>query len=159
MTPTSTTVLTPWAVHTALAYRPVIRLVSEIADHGAIPHHALASTLSDLSRTQIRRAVRRADSLHVLRRTPTGLVLSPAGEELADIYEAVARWARRHDHPAAFCDFADRVHHALDLLTDEPRPLDGPALADLDAAERMLTDWIAHHAQSVLTGGSSEGRA
>ncbi|NYV73308.1 regulator [Streptomyces sp. UH6] len=159
MTPTSTTALTPWAVHTALAYRPVIRLVSEIADHGAIPHYALISTLSDLSRTQIRRAVRRADSLHLLRRTPTSSALSPAGEELADVYEAVARWARRHNYPAPVWDFADRVHLALDLLIAEPRPIVGYAFAGHNAAERMLTDWIAHHAQSMVPGGPSEGRA
>ncbi|MEU3553348.1 regulator [Streptomyces fragilis] len=156
MTPSTT--LTPQAVHMALAYRPVIRLVSEIADHGAIPHHALGSTLSDLSRTQLRRAVHRADSLCLLQRTPTGRALSPAGEELADVYEATARWARRHNYPAAFCDFADRVHHALTLLTTDARPSDGPAPTDTDGPTRLLTDWLTRHTPNVSADLSREGR-
>lgn len=154
MTTTSITPLAPQAVDTALAYRPLIRLVSEIADHGAIPYHALRSTLSDLSSTQLRRAVRRADSLRLLQRTPAGRSLSPAGEELADVYEALARWARRHNYPAAFCDFADRVHHTLTLLTT-----DDSALGDLDGPARLLADWLTRHAPNASAYFPREGRA
>jgi hypothetical protein len=135
----------------ALAYGPLIRLITEIADHGAIPHQALGSILSNLSRPQLRRAVHRADSLRLLRRTPAGHSLSPAGEELADVYEAAARWARRHNYPAAFCDFADRVHHALALLTS-----DDPALPGQEGPARLLADWLTRHAP---VNSPREGRA
>ncbi|MGW4345300.1 regulator [Streptomyces sp. NPDC004690] len=140
---------------TLLSSPALIRLITEIDDHGAIPTRRLAATLCDLSPHQLRRATDAARAHGLVRTAPGGLDLTEAGLELADLYDATARWARRHDYPARVCDFTARIRHTLDLLH---RPLDGPrstaskqspgveAAADLHRPRVLLAQWLtAHH--------------
>ncbi|MGW5096353.1 regulator [Streptomyces nodosus] len=116
-----TTLFTPAEVRNAvelLASRSLIRLVTEIDDNGAIPPRQLAATLPDLSSHQLRRATETARAHGLVRTVPgAGLELTDSGSELADLYDATARWARRHAYPAPVCEFSSRIRHVLDLLT------------------------------------------
>ncbi|MFP8887595.1 hypothetical protein [Streptomyces mangrovi] len=138
----------PRDIRTALSSAGLIRLVSEIDDHGAIPARGLARTLTDLSVDRIRQAVEQADSLGLLARTPGTVGLSAAGRDLADVYDATARWARRHNHPAAHCDFAGRIHSTFTLLgaptADPPNPKDERE-AELGRIERLMAEWVRNH--------------
>ncbi|MDX3372117.1 hypothetical protein PV387_40100 [Streptomyces sp. ME02-6987-2C] len=135
---------------TALASAGLIRLISEIDDHGAIPVRALARTLTDLSTAQIRQAVTQADALSLLDRSHTGLGLTEAGRDLADLYDHVARWARHHNYPHAVSTFAERIRRVFALLADptttQPGQQDSEADASLHHIQRLLTEWAdAHH--------------
>ncbi|MFF0165412.1 regulator [Streptomyces prasinus] len=145
-----------------LASRSLIRLVTEIDDNGAIPPRRLAGTLPDLSAHQLRSASDTARAHGLVRVAPgASLELTDSGMELADLYDALARWARRHSLPAAVCEFSSRVQHALGLLapsltpenTDRPaplpnvRPISVEAGADLACARTLLTQWLAGNSQ------------
>ncbi|MFK0136661.1 hypothetical protein [Streptomyces murinus] len=103
---------------TVLSSTGLIRLITEIDDNGSIPTRALTRTLTGIPATQRRQALIQARTLGLVRnRHGAGLDLTPAGTELADIYDAMARWARHHSFPAPVCDFTSRVQHTLALLT------------------------------------------
>ncbi|MFC9431582.1 hypothetical protein [Streptomyces sp. NPDC056987] len=127
----------------------LIRLVSEIDDHGAIPERGLARFLGDLSTHQIRQATMLADTLGLLDRTYDGLGLTAAGQSLADVYDATARWARRHNYPAPQSDFAGRIRHTFALLHDPTQAESGSADNGADAGpehvRRLLAEWINAH--------------
>ncbi|MFI5795935.1 hypothetical protein [Streptomyces sp. NPDC051677] len=140
---------------TELSSAGLIRLVSEIDDHGAIPPRALACTLTDLTRDQIRQATEQADALGLLDRSHSGLGLTPAGGDLADLYDATARWARRNNYPAPVCDFAGRIRHTFALLGEpaaNPRPTEGEADAELGRVQRLLAEWIHTHQPPQIRG-------
>lgn len=158
-----TTLFTPAQVRTALdllAARSVVRLVTEIDDNGAIPPRRLAVTLPDLSTHQQRSATAAARTHGLVRTAPgAGLELTDAGTELADLYDALARWARHHAYPTATCDFSSRIRHVLDLLgpyltaqdaEDSPQP-PAPRLlgteADLHRPRALLIEWLARNPQ------------
>jgi DNA-binding HxlR family transcriptional regulator len=161
-----TTLFTPAEVRHAvelLASRSLIRLVTEIDDNGAIPPRRLAGTLPDLSLHQLRRATETAHA-HGLVRTASGvgLELTEQGSELADLYDAVACWARRHAYPAPVCEFSSRVRHVLDLLarslvTERADGLPQRATAarlssaeaegDLVRPRTLLIQWLAGNPQ------------
>ncbi|MEE1797371.1 hypothetical protein PUR57_01480 [Streptomyces sp. JV176] len=132
-----------------LASPGLIRLISEIDDHGAIPERGLARTLGDLSTHQIRQATEHADILGLLDRSYAGLGLTTAGQDLADVYDATARWARRHDYPAPVGDFAGRIRHTFALLhkptPTEPRSADNEADPELAHVRELLTQWGDTH--------------
>ncbi|MFI8308735.1 hypothetical protein ACIF80_36095 [Streptomyces sp. NPDC085927] len=132
-----------------LASAGLIRLVSEIDDHGAIPPRALARTLTDLAPHHIRQAVEQAESLGLLDRSHSGLGLTTAGKDLADFYDHAARWARQHNYPARTCDFTSRIRRTLALLDQpavrEPRLQDGDAAAELRHVHRLLAEWADTH--------------
>ncbi|MEV8071635.1 regulator [Streptomyces sp. A1499] len=145
-----------------LASRPVIRLVTEIDDNGAIPPRRLAGTLPDLSAHQLRSASDTARAHGLVRVAPgAGLELTESGTELADLYDALARWARRHSVPAAVCDFSSRVHHALGLLApsltpenaDRPgplpdvRPIGVEGEGELVCVRMLLIQWLVGNPQ------------
>lgn len=134
---------------TQLSSADLIRLVSEIDDHGAIPPRALDHTFPDLAPQQIRQTIEQADSLGLLHRSGAGLGLTPGGEDLADVYDQAARWARRHNYPAPICDFASRIRHTFALLGEpaaaNPHRTDGEAAAELGRVHRLLTEWIHTH--------------
>ncbi|MFD8351540.1 hypothetical protein ACFV1X_21690 [Streptomyces coelicoflavus] len=135
---------------TALASANLIRLISEIDNHGAIPARALARTLTDLSTAQIRQAVEQADALSLFDRSHTGLGLSTAGRDLADLYDHAARWARRHNYPHRVSTFAERIDRVFALLADPATPQPGrhdrEAATGLSHLQRLLTEWTdAHH--------------
>ncbi|MFD4611982.1 regulator [Streptomyces sp. NPDC058440] len=145
-----------------LASRPLIRLVTEIDDNGAIPPRRLAATLPDLSWHQLRRATETARTHGLVRTVPgAGLELTDSGSELADLYDAAARWARRHAYPAPVCEFSNRVRHVLHLLTpsfaaESTDSLARPSVAGLTSAEAekglarpraLLLQWLAGNPQ------------
>ncbi|MFF3976574.1 regulator [Streptomyces sp. NPDC001828] len=145
-----------------LASRSLIRLVTEIDDNGAIPPRRLAGTLPDLSSHQLHRAAEAARSHGLVRTAPgSGLELTHAGEELADLYDATARWARRHAYPARVSEFSSRIRHVLDLLAPSltPERADGlsprstaglpsdEAEAGLARPRALLLQWLASNPQ------------
>ncbi len=140
---------------TELSSAGLIRLVSEIDDHGAIPVRGLTRTLTDLPTRQIRQAVEQADALGLLTRTPGSLSLSSAGRDLADVYDATARWARRHDYPAALCDFAGRIQHTFALLgtSADAQGSNGEHDADLGRVQRLMAEWVHTHRRTRSTYG------
>ncbi|MBU7598905.1 hypothetical protein JGS22_015095 [Streptomyces sp. P38-E01] len=102
----------------------LIRLITEIDDHGPIPPGALAATLPDLTEHHLRQAHSQACALG-LAHHPHGIGLAPttAGSALADLYHAAARWARRCNRPTPVASFTDRAQYTLDLLLRaEPGP-------------------------------------
>ncbi|WP_329295736.1 regulator [Streptomyces pseudovenezuelae] len=150
-----------------LASRSLIRLVTEIDDNGAIPPRRLAGTLPDLSSNQLRRATETAHAHGLVRVAPgAGLELTESGSELADLYDAAARWARRHAYPAPVCEFSTRIRHVLDLLapslaTERADGLSRPSASRLPSAEAeadlarpraLLIQWLAGNPQ--VTGVS-----
>ncbi|MER5346791.1 regulator [Streptomyces mirabilis] len=145
-----------------LASRSLIRLVTEIDDNGAIPPRRLAGTLPDLSTHQLRSASDTARVHGLVRVAPgAGLELTDAGTGLADLYDGVARWARRHAVPAPVCEFSSRIRHVLDLLApslttgsaDGPSPLSAAPLTsaraetDLAHPRTLLIQWLAGNPQ------------
>ncbi|WP_405986975.1 regulator [Streptomyces sp. NBC_00872] len=160
-----TILFTPDEVRNAvelLASRSLIRLVTEIDDNGAIPPRRLAGTLPDLSSHQLRRATEGARAHGLVWVVPgAGLELTKSGSELADLYDAAARWARRHAYPAPVCEFSSRIRHVLDLLAPSlaTEPADGPsrtsaatlpsaeAEADLARLRARLIQWLTGNPQ------------
>ncbi|SBT91882.1 hypothetical protein GA0115233_103669 [Streptomyces sp. DI166] len=142
-----------------LASRSLIRLVTEIDDNGAIPPRRLAGTLPDLSTHQLRSASDTARTHGLIRvASGAGLELTDSGSELADLYDAMARWARRHAVPAPVCEFSRRIRHVLDLLApslttehgDGLAPLSavtGAGAADLARPRTLLIQWLAANPQ------------
>jgi|GEM_PF-2828290 hypothetical protein len=148
-----------------LASRSLIRLVTEIDDNGAIPPRRLAGTLPDLSTHQLRSASDTARAHGLVRTAPgAGLELTEAGTELADLYDAMARWARRHAYPSPVCDFSSRIRHSLDVLAASivtehadgfPSPNTGnlpsaEADADLARPRALLTQWLTDNPQVTV---------
>ncbi|MGV9645298.1 regulator [Streptomyces sp. NPDC003514] len=146
-----------------LASRSLIRLVTEIDDNGAIPPRRLACTLPDLSTHQLRSASDTARAHGLVRIAPgSGLELTETGTELADLYDATARWARRHAYPAPLCDFSSRIRHSLDVLAASlvtehadgfPRPNAGnlpSAEADLARPCALLMQWLTDNPQVTV---------
>ncbi|MFE1197251.1 hypothetical protein ACFW6E_31555 [Streptomyces olivaceoviridis] len=111
---------------------------------------------------QLRQAVEQARALGLVRHRPgAGLSLTPSGSGLADVYDALARFARRHSLPAPVCDFTSRVQHILSLLAapialasqdanEGGAPL--TAAEDLDEARGLLHQWL--HENPQLTQGA-----
>ncbi|MFJ2509882.1 regulator [Streptomyces griseoviridis] len=145
-----------------LSSRSLIRLLTEIDDNGAIPPRRLAGTLPDLTAHQLRSASDTARAHRLIRVVPgAGLELTDSGMELADLYDAVARWARRHAVPAAVCEFSSRIRYALDLLAPslttgntsrrarlrDARQISAEAQTDLARPRTFLTQWLAGNPQ------------
>ncbi len=135
----------------------LIRLITEIDDNGPIPPRRLAGTLPDLSAHHLRRITHVARVHGLVRVAPgVGLALTEAGSELADFYDATARWARRHAYPTRICDFTSRLQHTLRLLAPtlvaepidgSPRPageglISAEADADLARLRVLLVQWL-----------------
>ncbi|MER5793248.1 regulator [Streptomyces sp. NPDC001980] len=134
-----------------LASRPLVRLVAEIDDNGAISPRRLAGTLPDLSRHQLRSASDTARGHGLIRIAPgTGLELTEAGMELADLYDAMARWARRHAVPAPVCEFSSRIRCVLDLLAPSlTTERADEAEAGLARLRTLLIQWLADNPQAA----------
>lgn len=133
-----------------LASRPLVRLVAEIDDNGAIPPRRMASTLHDLSTHHLRGALETARAHGLLRNVPgAGLELSYAGRQLADLYDAIARWARRHAVPTPLCEFTSRIGCVLELL--EPSLTTGAHVAGADEGlprlRSLLIQWLVDNPQ------------
>ncbi len=102
-------------VTSELSSTAVIRLITEIADTGPIPPRGLARTFPDITPHQIRHATEQAHAFGLVR-AESGLRLTEAGADLAEIYDATARWARRHQYPARSSDFTTRIQRTFALL-------------------------------------------
>ncbi|MGW4204199.1 hypothetical protein [Streptomyces sp. NPDC004726] len=107
-----------------LSHPGLIRLITEIDDHGPVPN-ALGRAFSDLPRHQIRHA---RDTARTLGLIDTGrhagqlvYLLTGRGTDLAELYDEAARWARARDYPARDSSFVTRVRAALDHLTEPAR--------------------------------------
>ncbi|WSQ12926.1 hypothetical protein OG604_37030 [Streptomyces sp. NBC_01231] len=138
-----------------LSSASLIRLVSEIDDHGAIPPRALARTLTDLTAHHLRQATEQADALGLLDRSRTSLGLTTVGQDLADLYDATARWARRHNYPLPLCHFAGRIRHTFALLaepTADSIASDSDAEAELGHVRRLLAEWFHTHQSQQSCG-------
>ncbi|MCB5905879.1 hypothetical protein [Streptomyces pinistramenti] len=143
---------------TVLSRPALIRLVSEIDDNGPVQDRRISGTFADLPRHQVRQALTEGQDLGVLRIAKRAgnphYLLTPAGAELADSYDAMARWARTHHFPDPRSDFLTRTRaccallsrpHVSDVLlqdTTAPATGEGPeavgwaALAEGGLAER-----------------------
>ncbi|MEU3008055.1 regulator [Streptomyces sp. NPDC006863] len=143
----------------------LIRLITEIDDNGPIPPRKLASTLPDLSTHHLRRINHLARVHGLVRAAPgAGLELTTSGVELADFYDAIARWARHHAYPTRVCDFTSRVRHTLSLVESLPsadpaggstrRP--GVELGDTEIGlepsgpRALLLQWLDAHPQIAV---------
>ncbi|WP_275462255.1 hypothetical protein [Streptomyces noursei] len=145
----------------ALSSPGLIRLITEIDDNGPIPQRALARTLPDLATPHLRQSTDLARALNLVRHRPgSGLDLTTSGVELADLYDALARWARRHSYPTPVCDFTRRIQGTLALLDQVlavtegrelriPTMLSAQARAELAGPRDLLEQWLRAHPQTV----------
>ncbi|MFG2978839.1 hypothetical protein ACGFYY_38360 [Streptomyces sp. NPDC048331] len=150
----------------ALSHPGLIRIVSDIDDNGPLQRHLLSRTLTGLTTWQRRQASAVGRALGLLKASTVegipSLVLTPAGEELAEVYDTAARWARTHHHPSDVSDFVTRVQATLALLgSDQPRPGHAQELDydSLDEPRAALTSWIRDHGATLaaqLTGASRD---
>lgn len=162
-----TTSFTPAEARNAIdlmASRSLIRLITEIDDNGAIPPRRLAGTLPDLPSHQLRRALDTARAHGLVRTAPgAGLELTEPGSELADLYDAVARWSRQHAFPEQVCEFSARIRYVLGLVgpsltarhagdlsqRSAARPQGDEGEADLARPRTLVTQWLAGHPQII----------
>ncbi|MET9507711.1 regulator [Streptomyces flavidovirens] len=140
----------------------LIRLITEIDDNGPIPPRRLAATLPDLSSHHLRRTTHVARAHGLVRVAPgIGLALTEAGSELADLYDATARWARHHAYPTRVCDFTTRLQHSLSLLVPalvadrtDGSPHEGTlgieAETDLARPRALLLQWLNANPQVAV---------
>ncbi|GHD79366.1 regulator [Streptomyces goshikiensis] len=140
----------------ALSHPGLVRIVSDIDDHGPLPRHLLSRTLTGLSRQQLRHATAAGRALGLLRTgkhagNPAFVLTSP-GRELADVYDTAARWARTHQYPCDVSDFVTRVQATLALL--------GKPSTDVPPAPRAaLASWVRDHGAALasqLTGTNQD---
>ncbi|UIX34410.1 hypothetical protein [Streptomyces sp. GQFP] len=147
-----------------LSLPALIRLITEIDDNGPIPPRALTRTLTDIHADHLRHSADQARVLGLVHVQPgAGLSLTTAGVELADVYDAMARWARRHERPAPVCDFTGRIQHTLALLAQPPirpshsgprrradvAPANSEADTEFARLRRLLQEWLQDHPQVV----------
>ncbi|MFI1013077.1 hypothetical protein [Streptomyces sp. NPDC020965] len=122
-------------VHTVevLGHPGVVRLVSEIDDHGPVARHMLSRTFPDLRLQQVRDGsvlARTHRLIHSGQQSgQPAYRLTPRGADLADVYDTAARWARAHHHPTRHADFTTRVRATLTLLTQNTAYATEPAQA------------------------------
>ncbi|MFJ4703650.1 regulator [Streptomyces anulatus] len=176
MTTTSFTSANLRAAVDFLSSPALIRLITEIDDNGPIPPRKLANTLPDLSTHHLRRINHLARVHDLVRAAPgVGLELTASGVELADVYDAIARWARHHAYPTHASDFTSRIRHTLGLVESlsETDPVGGSArqpgvkLVDAEPGfepsgpRALLLQWLDAHPQitALLEPDPEYGRA
>ncbi|MFG2716953.1 regulator [Streptomyces sp. NPDC048416] len=158
----------------ALSLPALVRLVTEIDDNGPISRRrgSLQSAFDDLSAHQLRHAIDRAREFGLVYGDEDERVryrLTDRGEELAEVYDTAARWARAHQFPTAATDFVTRVQHTLDLLshtealahatarsgdasgmlTPGGAVLGRDAIVALDGPQSALGAWLKSHAYAL----------
>ncbi|MEU7646281.1 hypothetical protein [Streptomyces huasconensis] len=151
----------------ALSLPALIRLVSEIADNGPINRRrgSLQAAFGNLTANQLGHAIDRARDfglVHGDEHERVSYRLTDSGEDLADVYDTAARWARTHQFPTATSDFVTRVQHTLTLLGQGPAlargvarlgtsqglllpgeaALSPQAISALDGPQAALTAWL-----------------
>ncbi len=127
---------------TALSHAGLIRLISEIDDNGPVPRRMLGHTFPDVARHLIRHAMRTAREQKLVYLAEyderTSHALTAAGTELAELYDASARWARQHHYPQRGSSFILRTQGALALLSQQQ-------IHSLLEARTATTDSAAQH--------------
>ncbi|WP_329025814.1 hypothetical protein [Streptomyces sp. NBC_00690] len=163
MTATTLTAIQVAQAVEVLAHPGVIRLVTEIDDHGPIARHLLSRTFTDLPLPRVRAGSALAREHGLVRAGQQAgrpaYRLTEHGSDLADVYDRLARWARASAYPALHVDFTTRVRATLPLLAQEPLP------ADAQAPAQALRQWIqanrtfaaAHDAASPTASRSASG--
>ncbi|MFF0448052.1 hypothetical protein ACFYT4_16855 [Streptomyces sp. NPDC004609] len=130
MTTTDTTCEQPARTAALLSHPGLIRLITEIDDHGPVPT-ALGRAFPDLPRHQIRHARDTARDLRLIHSDHHAgqpvYLLTGRGTDLAELYDQAARWARAHDYPARDSSFVTRVQATLDHLTELARHTEATA--------------------------------
>ncbi|MFF3372063.1 hypothetical protein ACFYXF_03795 [Streptomyces sp. NPDC002680] len=147
----------------SLSLPSLIRLVSEIDDNGPISHRrgSLQGAFGDLTRNQLRYAIDVAHALglvYVTDQQSARYRLTAAGEDLAAMYDTVARWSRTHQLPATASDFVTRVQHTLKLLGDDDTVLAAEADLALGHLRTTLADWLHTHPQTLDAVASRSSR-
>ncbi|MCZ1006821.1 hypothetical protein [Streptomyces lydicus] len=138
----------------------LIRLVTEIDDNGPISHRrgSLQGAFGDLTRAQLRRAIDTARDLglvHADQEAPDRYRLTAAGEDLAEVYDTAARWARSHQFPSPSSDFVTRVQHTFQLQSSEPTSARTAQSAPLKA----LSEWLTAHPRVLHQAGDCSSGA
>ncbi|MFE9407395.1 hypothetical protein ACFYN0_01120 [Streptomyces sp. NPDC006704] len=152
----------------ALSLPGLIRLVTEIDDHGPISHQygSLQGAFGDLTPGQLRHAINTARDLglvHADEQAPDRYRLTESGEDLAEVYDTAARWARAHQYPSDSSDFVTRVQHTLQLPAPDPA-----SEADSDHSgvgtdrpqpPNALADWLETHPHVLNQAASRSSRS
>ncbi|WP_051852055.1 hypothetical protein [Streptomyces sp. NRRL F-5650] len=158
----------------ALSLPALIRLVSEIADNGPIARRrgSLQAAFSDLTAHQLGHAIDRARAFGLVYGDEHERVryrLTSRGEDLADVYDTAAHWARTHQFPTVSSDFVSRVQRTLimlshtegleggvarlgnssGLLVPGGAVLSREAISALDGPQRALAAWLQTNAYVV----------
>ena len=158
----------------ALSLPGLIRLVSEIADNGPIARRrsSLQAAFGDLTANQLGHAIDRARDFGLVYGDEHERVryrLTDSGEDLADVYDTAAHWARTHHFPTAASDFVSRVQHTLALLGHTKALAHGTArigdssgllvpggavlareaISALDGPQTALSAWIQAHVHAL----------
>jgi DNA-binding HxlR family transcriptional regulator len=162
--PSSTTDLVV-AAAALLGRQRTTRLISELTDHGPAPLGELAGIFCDLTHDQYSHGLRALRERGLIAygkdQARDCYVLTAAGQELGDVYDALSRWARAHAFPTEQCTFPSRIEETLRLLKDRDLltilASARPALAgELDAeTERSLTAsgfmYVMRDGEALLT--------
>lgn len=132
-----------------LARQWTTRLVAELTDHGPVPLGQVAGTYSDLTHDQVTYGLRALRERGLITYGKDAghncYILTPAGEGLGDVHDALSRWARAHHFPAQHSDFATRIEASLRLLKDRD------LLTVLAGASSDLTSGLGAEAERSLT--------
>ncbi|MGW2917739.1 hypothetical protein ACWDBF_07725 [Streptomyces angustmyceticus] len=146
-----------------LALPGLIRLITEIDDNGPINHRrgSLQGAFGDLTRAQLRRAIDTARDLglvHADQQAPDRYRLTASGEDLAEVYDTAARWARSHQFPSTSGDFVTRVQHTFQLQGSASTSARGEQPAPLKALSEWLTanPRVLHQAGACSSGAAEE---
>lgn len=148
----------------ALSLSALIRLVSEIDDNGPISRSrgSLQGAFGDLTTHRLRYAIDAARTLGLVHADPHATAryrLTPAGEDLAALYDTAARWSRTHQYPSTACDFVTRVQHTLKLLGDGGPVLPAEAAFALPPLQSALAEWLRTHPQALYAVASRSSHA
>ncbi|MEU5898705.1 hypothetical protein [Streptomyces venezuelae] len=126
----------------------LIRLITEIDDNGPISHQkgSLQGAFGDLTPGQLRHAIDIARDLglvHADEQAPDRYRLTASGEDLAEVYDTVARWARARHFPDTTVDFVTRVQHTLQLTSRGPQA--GVSSLEPSAPHHVVTEFLQAH--------------
>ncbi|MGW7754535.1 hypothetical protein ACWGK6_23905 [Streptomyces violaceusniger] len=137
----------------------LIRLVTEIDDNGPISHRrgSLLGAFGDLTPGQLRHAIDTARDLglvHADQQAPDRYRLTASGEDLAEVYDTAARWARSHQFPSPTSDFVTRVQYTFQLQGSEPT-----GARRQSALQEALSEWLKAHPRVLHQAGACSSGA
>ncbi|MEU8482358.1 hypothetical protein [Streptomyces sp. NPDC048641] len=139
----------------------LVRLITEIDDNGPISHQkgSLQGAFGDLTPGQLRHAIDIARDLglvHADEQAPDRYRLTASGEDLAEVYDTVARWARARHFPDTTVDFVTRVQHTLQLTSRSPQA----AVSSLEpsAPHQVVTAFLQAHPRVLNRAGASSSQ-